>query len=213
MKINTQIILIIGFLGYTLLFWLYALYQNEPWIKYVGTLYNLGVVIALIGFILERNDAQEHELLSDISRITRDQEVGFIDVEKEFMNYYPELLPLYKEMNQRSQIIQSVPIPQNIDIAKKIILEYNACNIFIQRLENTYLATIDVGKTHGMKEVFTGEFNEWVLTWKNWFKSPTLRRIWKENGMLFSSRTKLFIDNVIIGHLSMKQFLLKYPNP
>jgi hypothetical protein len=213
MKINTQIILIIGFLGYTIVFWLYALYQNEPWIKYVGTLYNLGVVIALIGFILERNDAQEHELLSDISRITRDQEVGFIDVEKEFMNYYPELLPLYKEMNQRSQVIQSVPIPQNIDVAKKIILEYNACNIFIQRLENTYLATIDVGRDHSMKEVFTSEFNEWVLTWRNWFKSPTLRRIWKENSVLFSSRTKLFIDNVIIGKLSMKQFLLKYPNP
>ena len=50
------------------------------------------------------------------------------------------------------------------------------------------------------------KFQKWVTTWKQWFKSPTLRTIYHFNKSFFSNKTLYFIDNFIIGNESRNDF-------
>jgi len=126
--------------------------------------------------------------------------LGFIDIEKTFMQYYPELLPLYKEINNPHHPIQKLPVPKNIDQVKRRAYETNICNIIIQRIENTYSAVVHLGELGNFDRARSQEFAEWVSTWRQWFLSPTLRNVWNFNkARLFSKQTQQFIDSAIIG--------------
>ena len=117
---NYPIVIIIGVFIYTIIFWLFNLYKSQPWMSYILTIYNMGVIIAFpIGFIINLSEINRKDRIDAVSRLGHDKQTGFIDIEKNFMNHYPESLPLYKELNKQNPIIQAKPIPIHIDPVKE----------------------------------------------------------------------------------------------
>jgi hypothetical protein len=181
---------------YTIIYWFSDL--SSSWFKYLKSMSNLGIVVALVDFIISEINQSSAATVDFISNMEDQQESGFIDIEQLFMSNYPELLPLYKEINQHNPMIQSLKVPENIDPIKKVQLETNVCNIMIQRLENIYLSIL---KFPDYQQI--PEFKEWITTWKQWFKSSTMKKVWNLNKKYyFSSQTANFIDNYIINNQS-----------
>ena len=197
---------------YTISFWAFDLVDNRVWLSYIESLYHFGVIVAIAGFVLTQFETEEKTMMDYISQINQQQELGFIEIEKLFMNHYPELLPLYKELNQHNPLIQKIRAPSNINQSKKTFYEITVCNMIIQRIENTYLSISQLHKYFSFDHLGSREFNEWASTWKQWFKSPTLRRVWHSNkNKLFAQATADFIDREIIGTFFPKRLTKKIP--
>jgi hypothetical protein len=190
-------ILVTLLIVYTVFFKILHLDKNSQWLSYLESVYHFEVIVLILGLILNQIVVENEAKVTHVDRINSQQELGFIDIEKTFMKNFPELLPLYKELNQQNPLLQSSPIPQNIDPIKKNLLETNICNIIIQRIENIYLTILHI-KGFADESI---EFAEWMETWRLWFLSPTLRRIWNLNkNLYFSASTRHFIDNQIINN-------------
>lgn len=194
-KYIVSMTLISAMIFYTFIFFYYGLANKPIWIAYTQTLFNLGVIVAVIGFVLDRVYRMHQQDVDYQHQLTQQQKQGFINIEQEFMHHYPELLPFYKEIHQQNNLLQSLPNPKNIDQIKRAELESIMSNVMIQSVENIYSSLKLVPDYQSLPE-----FVEWTNTWKQWFKSPTLRRIWKINkSVYFSQNTVNFIDKEIIG--------------
>lgn len=194
-KYIVSITLITAMIFYTFIFFYYGLANKPIWITYTQTLFNLGVIVAIIGFVLDRVYRMHQQDVDYQNQLTRQQKQGFMNIEQEFMHHYPELFPFYKEIHQQNHQLQSLSNPKNIDQTKKSELESIMSNLMIQSIENIYSSIKLVPDYQS-----SSEYIEWTNTWKQWFKSPTLRQIWKINkAIYFSQNTVNFIDNEIIG--------------
>lgn len=188
-----SVICVTSLLIYTAIYWYFKLHGYPPWGQYVESLYHLGVFIALISFFLDQIIKKKVDTEKSISDIVHDQELGFIDIEQHFLDNYPVLFPLYKELNQQNKIIQKIPNPKNIDPIKRLQSENNMCNIILQRIENIYLAELQLENFQNSEQ-----YQEWIKTWKQWFRSPTLTRVWNTNKYTFFSKNILdFLDGVV----------------
>ena len=184
-------ILAIVLILYTVFFWTFNFDRNARWMTYLS---DLGLIAALFGFILSQLEQIRQRQQEELTEFNQQQEAGFVEIERLFMKYYPDLLPFYKELNFQNLAIQAVPNPPNIDPLKKAQLESNMFNIIVQRIENIFIA-------YETYEYFQESpwFQEWMQTWRHWFKSPTMQRLWKFNkNTFFSPKTVNFIDSHII---------------
>lgn len=198
MKKDIGYLIIIGsvicfIMTYTIVFVVYQLNLSPAWLSYIQSLYHIGVVIIILGFILNQVAEHTKNVHDNTAEAGRLAEAGFVEVEHLFMQNYPELFPLYKELNQHNKILQSTPNPKNINPTKRVQFEYSICNIILQKIENIYSLGLSIPD---YKE--SDEFQEWLITWKQWFKSPTLRRVWHSNKNVFARYTQNFIDNEIL---------------
>ena len=156
---------------------------------------DLGVMTALASFILSQLDQIEQHEEEQINEFIQQQESGFIEVERQFLKCYPELFPLYKEMHIENPILQSLPDPPQIDATKRIQYECNMFNIITQTIENILLLVVKHQEVQKLPS-----YNEWLQTWQQWFRSPTLCRLWNINrSYYFSPSTVQFIDKLIVG--------------
>jgi hypothetical protein len=194
---NQYVVSIIILFGtYTLIFWQFRLDKSHAILSYFEVLYHLGFILAAIGLILNQTAIQKKDNEVELASIIRQQEYGFIDTEQFFINNYPHSFPLYKEMNRQNRSIQRTPIPDNIDPIRRSQIEASFSNIIFQKIENNL--SLAMRPQHG-KYLHSNGFREWIITWKQWLKSPTLRKHWSNNKYtLFSENTRNFIDNNII---------------
>ena len=182
---------------YSIFFWFFKMETTSRLIKFIS---DLGVIIAIVGFILTQLNKIERREDEDITDFNEQQERGFIEIETKFLEYYPELFPLYKEMHLENKILQSVPNPPKIDPIKRVQFECNMFNIITQRIENILASSLNFEE---FKQSAT--YNEWVRTWRQWFQSPILRNLWNVNrSYYFAPMTIEFIDRVIIDGGSQK---------
>lgn len=124
---------------------------------------------------------------------------AFIFVEGMFMNN-PGLMRLYAEMNSNNPDLQ-VEVnqfeQQKIDpsLWKNPFLEAQAGNIIFQKIENT-LTVLD----YDPGALQSTEWDEWVRTWRLWFMSPTLRKLWQQSAPYFySQQTQNFVRDYILN--------------
>jgi hypothetical protein len=195
---------------YTVIFWVYKLHHYSQWLSYIESLYHFGIIFAILGFLNNMINSQYVDAVNYISKINQNQEASLTSTERTFMEHYPELLPLYKEINQQNKKIQAIPIPFNIDPIKRKTMESNICNIIIQNIGNTYLEITYLEKYHKSNYIQSQEFATWISILRQWFKSPTLRSLWDlDKETKCSPRTIDFIDGVIIkGNEPKKSYSL-----
>lgn len=189
------IIIIIIFLVYTILFWYADIGKNSRMMAYFQSLFWLGIIIAFLTLIMKESKRKVDDNKKYIHHISEMQEIGMIDIEKMFILNFPELFPLYREMNSHNYILSKMPDPPNIDVIKQQQLETSVCNIIFQRIENIYSEAIlfDEFET-------STYFLEFMITLRLWFKSERLRRIWDFNKhKYFSVDTIKFIEKKILS--------------
>ena len=184
---------------YSIFYWFLRMETASRAIKFIS---DLGVIIAIVGFILTQLNEIERREDENITNFNEQQETGFIEIERQFLKYYPELFPLYKEMHLENNILQSLQNPPQIDPIKKIQYECNIFNIITQRIENILSSAASLNFEEFRQ---SATYNEWVKTWRQWFQSPTLRHLWSINrSYYFAPVTMEFIDRVIIGGTNLK---------
>ena len=177
---------------YTLLFWAFDFTAKSKIMAYMS---DLGMFVALFGFVLSQLEEIRQRKIEELTAFNQQQEASFIEIERLFMKYYPDLFPFYKELNSHNPTIQSMPNPTTIDPARRLQLEANIFNIIIQRIENIFVA-------YETYEDFShSDFHEeWMKTWRKWFTSPTMQRLWQANKKIFfATKTINLIDNYVLG--------------
>lgn len=190
---NIFVTLTVIVLIYSIVFWWSSPEIKVQWVTYLS---NFSVMTALIGFILSQINAIETRKSDEKSQFNKQQESGYVEIEKLFLKYYPELFPLYKEMNYANTWVQKFPIPKNIDPVKRAQYETNMFNIITQKIENILMEMNSIEEFQKLPS-----YNEWLQTWQQWFKSPTMQTLWKINRPhYFMPQTISFIDNYVIGH-------------
>ena len=207
---NFSIVHLLGLfiVAYTIIFWGFNLDNKSRLMTYMS---DLGMFVAFFGFILSQLEEIRQRQQEELASFNQQQEAAFIEIEKLFMKYYPELFHLYKELNSQNKHLQSLPDPTNIDPNKRAQFESNMFNIIIQRIENVFIA-------YNNYEEFSKSpwFEEWMQTWKHWFLSPTMQRLWAFNkNIFFDKRTVNFVDMYLIPKTTQNQrhSLQKQPIP
>lgn len=188
-------VLVIFVIIYTVIFHYYGLEGNKTWNVYLEQMWHLGVVVAVIGFTVNLSSSEREKENNASSLAVQHETTGFIEIEKLFMANYPELLPLYKEMHQHNPDVQAIKVP-DYDVSKKELLEATMASVIFQNIENIYT---QLSTNPDYEPVFT--LGEWLMTWRVWFLSPTLRRKWQINkNVFYSKKTVEFVDKHIITH-------------
>jgi hypothetical protein len=179
------------FVIYSSLYWYYNLAEVPHFLQYLESMYHLTIFVALLGFIMDRiaEFNQQQVTLND------QQETGFLDIQALFLQYYPESIPLYKEIYRQDKDISKLIVPTNINYGKKRMVDSFICITIIKRIENIYFIMIQ-DPNYQQSDIY----HEWVGVWRNWFMSPTLREEWQDDkNILFPDQLNDFIDQVIIG--------------
>lgn len=174
---------------YTYIYFKYNLERNVGWNHYVESLYYLGIFLIVASFIHKHISEEEDIRKNEIKTIAAEKEQFLINIEKTLIDYYPESVYLSNQMYPA----EAVKIPPKIDEIKRKMVELHLCNIILQKIENTYLISLNTSLEKSQ------QFQDWIKIWRMWFKSPILVDVWNKNkNALYSDRFRNFVETKLI---------------
>lgn len=195
----TTIIFISLFIGLTALFWLTNLWQNQKIDKYVTFLGAFATISVIISFLISlqnsaREDAQRRQDESDrqAASFVAETQKNWVELEQEFMNNYPYLTSLYKELYPESVItVPDLSAEQKIQAQND---QWHMCSQLLQTIENII----------NTNQVTASLPYGWYAVFQSWLKSPTLVNVWNTTRQYYNPVTSAFIDGIISGQVKNK---------
>jgi hypothetical protein len=157
---------------------------------------HLGVIVIFLSFFVEQYNTANQEKANQVTQFkSQDRSIGIYDIERIFIENPNELFPLYLEMNQQNPLIAQLPNARYIDVSKKILLESIVADLHFRRMNSILIEMTPIDNYQALPE-----YTEYVRTWKEWFKSPTLLYLWDTNKYTTASDLTInFIDHVILN--------------
>jgi len=153
----------------TIILWNTDIIKDNKIVNYISI---LSVVVAILSYIIQH----KQDLKSEEERYVNQVKSNWTDIEKMFMDNYPHLNRLYKQIysyDDRLKNISDPPITEEV-----IVKENHMAVILIQVIDN--LVPSDT----------------WDEVFKEWFKSPILREVWKSRKKFYNEETVKYIDNI-----------------
>lgn len=199
-KVNINSLLIgvaILFIIYSMIYWTTDWLENKKFIDYTFTTYNLGLIFTIIALILDSSQKQEERQREETQDYLTEVQNAYVNIEKMFMENDPYLFPLYKELNGHNPFIQNLSIPPDLDQAKAQRLESSMANIIFQGIETIIITNTLDGHNTTLSIQQKQNLEAWRITWKTWFMSPTLQKLWVLNKHFFAQNTIFYVDQLI----------------
>ena len=179
------------FLGLTISFFKTDLYKSERFAKYTSVISVLATLSIVVSFFINiksnsdndrrRSDQEEKDRQRDFEQETQKY---WIDVEKMFIENYPYLNNLYKEMYSDNPNIIPVQLSGQ-DLIEQQNLQQHVCQILFQTIENIY-NTKSIDPNFGWQPIF-----------EHWTKSDIFKSNWKYSKQFYNLETQKYIDYLI----------------
>ena len=185
--LGTILIIAISTLGYI---FLYKDLANQRYTNFISaSTFSLFLIYYMYQALRTHHDHEWHMRKTVIDQ-NNDRKIGF---EKLFVENYPYLERLYKQLNNDNDTLKSIPSPSLNEEEKKKrrALEINMCAIIFQMIENIYTEnkTFDPESPHNAV---------WIHKWKTWFKGPIIREQWSNMKENYTRSTQIYIDNNLL---------------
>lgn len=193
--IATIVVLIVLLAVFTYLSWGTDIGVSLRYYYYLTALFTLSLILTVVGIVIseiQRTTNQVNEKLK--TRVLLIQS-NWIDLEKLFMKYNPQLNRLYKSMWPSIPEIQAIPDPP---ITPEV------------QMQEAHGANAVLGMIHSCVEIITsGETSDKVISlWQepeyrgfyqaiaNWMKSEILWRRWLQSGHHGEANVEIFMNHI-----------------
>lgn len=193
------IIFISLFIGLSIIFWLTNVWKNDRVEKYVTFLGAFATLSVIISFLVSlQNSSQEEtrrqkdESDKQAAAFIAETQKYWVDLEQEFMDKYPYLSSLYKELYPESTI--TVPDLTAEQKAQAQNDQWHMCSQLLQTIENII----------NTNQITTSLPYGWYAVFQSWLKSPTLVSVWNATKQYYNPTTTSFIDGLISGEIKSK---------
>lgn len=186
------VIAVVIILVLTYIYWFTKFGRNVILERYIEAIAVLGTLTAIVSLYLSyRSSEQTNQKQLELDLVKAD-ETGIIDTEKFFMDNYPYLVNLYKEIYSDNPNIQNINVKVE-DKTKQTLAESHATQILITKIETGFHT---IGETADWKN---SEITKpWTNLWSTWFKSPTLRKYWEYYKQFEGESVRKLVDEIII---------------
>jgi hypothetical protein len=143
--------------------------------SYFDIVYRVGALISVIALLYTLQFSYSQRVHQEKGQITAELEQGMIDIQKLFLDptWHDDLQLLYYEMHPNLSLprVPDHPLTQP---------EYIVANVIFRRIE-TILHFLEI--TSNEKE---RRKEKYFRSWKSWFQSARLRKIWSESQHQYS---------------------------
>lgn len=192
-------ILSIGFLfisfGSLIYIYLYTnLPNNERFRGFLTGLSSVGILFSIIAFLINKIMADKESNKNTILNNNKLLDSGFTNIEKLFLDYYPYSSELYLDIYKDSKFSKNINISVD-DNNKKKLVEIHIVTIMLQEMENI-LNIYNIDNSLINEDTFA----EWLRTWKMWFSSNILKKVWNEKIDNYSKATRLFVQYNLLSN-------------
>lgn len=186
-------ILSIGFLlisfGSIVYIYLYTnLPDNDRFRGFLTGLSSVGILFSIIAFLINKIMADRESNKNTILNNNKLLDSGFTSIEKLFLDYYPYSSELYLDIYKNTGITKNINISID-DHNKKKLVEIHIISIMLQEMEN-------ILNIYNIDNSLINEdtFEEWLRTWKMWFSSNIVKKVWNEKIVNYSKATQTFVQ-------------------
>lgn len=190
-----QVIILLCFLILIIVLWVTNAAYNERLTKYMSLVTGFSTIIILFSFIVtlsqdnaDRADKIRIQQEAQTKEFSDEVQQNWIDLEKMFLNGYPYLTPLYKELYPNNPNI-TVPTLSEADQTQANSQQQHMCMILTQIIE-------DVLVLHPDPNPQDNNFG-WNVIFTSWIGSPTFQSNWQATRNFYNPNTQKFIDSVI----------------
>lgn len=195
----TAIIFVCLFVGLSAIFWFTDLWRNERVEKYVTLLGAFATISVIISFLisLQNSSRQEDQRRQDeedrqSAAFVNETQKNWVELEQQFMNNYPYLTSLYKELYPQSSItVPDLTAEQQIQAQND---QWHVSSQLLQTIENIV----------NTNQVSTSLPYGWYAVFQSWLKSPTLINVWNKTRQYYNPTTATFIDAIISGQVKTR---------
>jgi hypothetical protein len=195
----TAVIFVGLFVGLSAIFWFTDLWRNERVEKYVTLLGAFATISVIISFLisLQNSSRQEDQRRQDeedrqSAAFVNETQKNWVELEQQFMNNYPYLTSLYKELYPQSSItVPDLTAEQQIQAQND---QWHVSSQLLQTIENIV----------NTNQVSTSLPYGWYAVFQSWLKSPTLINVWNKTRQYYNPTTATFIDAIISGQVKTR---------
>lgn len=195
----TAIIFVCLFVGLSAIFWFTDLWRNERVEKYVTLLGAFATISVIVSFLisLQNSSRQEDQRRQDeedrqSAAFVNETQKNWVELEQQFMNNYPYLTSLYKELYPQSSItVPDLTAEQQIQAQND---QWHVSSQLLQTIENIV----------NTNQVSTSLPYGWYAVFQSWLKSPTLINVWNKTRQYYNPTTAAFIDAIISGQVKTR---------
>ena len=153
----------------------------------------IGITVSLLTFIyIKTNGEREIKRYEKMDSLDALQK-GYKDIEKLFLENYPYSTNLYNEIYDLENVNHKIRIKTD-NSHREAFVNKHICSIMIQTIEDVLIC-------ESKRQIAddTNLMSGWISTWKQWFKSPTLRREWQSKRAMYTRPTCQFIDRYLMN--------------
>jgi hypothetical protein len=175
--IATIVILIVFFAVLTYISWGTDIGVSLRYFYYLTAIFTLSLVVTVIGIALSENQRRNQEERDRFLHRLRMIENYWIDLEKIFMQYNPELNRLYKEMWPTLREIQTIPDPP---ITPRVEMqESHTAHLIIGMIYNVNASVLYGKKDHSVLDIWhQPEYRNLINMLGSFMKSNIIYRRW-----------------------------------
>lgn len=200
--IIATIVILIVFVGVlTYISWGTEIGVSIRYYYYLTAIFTLSLVLTVVGIAIteqQRRNQDEKERFLHRLRINQNY---WIDLEKVFMKYNPQLNRLYKQMWPNIPEIQSIPDPPNTPEVN--MQEIHAANMVLGMMHNI---NDSVTYGHNPKDVLKiwqkPEYRGFYAALANWMQSDIIYTRWCQSGHLNEMHME-----ILVRELRKKRFV------
>lgn len=174
-------------------FYFYTDHFSKPnFGTYINCLSVIGITISLLTFIhIKSNGEKEilrNEKIDALTAVNR----GYTEIEKLFLQNYPWSCQFYNEIYQTTYNSSICGFKSEIitDPQRQNMVNEHIGSVMIQSIEEVLLSS----RLHDHKII---DLSDWIKTWRQWFRSGILRKIWICKRSLYNHEMQSFIDSLI----------------
>jgi c-di-AMP phosphodiesterase-like protein len=153
----------------TIILWNTDIIKDNKLVNYITI---LSVIVAILSYIIQH----KQHLKSEEERYVKQVKSNWTDIEKMFMDNYPYLNRLYKQIYSYDDRLKNISDP--LITEEVIVKENHMAVILIQVIDNLV------------------QSDTWDEVFKEWFKSPILREVWKSRKKFYNEETVKYIDSI-----------------
>jgi len=191
-------------------FWETSLSESRKVRRYFDLLYRVSIVVTVFALLYTVQLSSERDARERDERVVAQLEAAVTDVESRFADpaRARQLLPLFAEMHpgfaregpsgaaRRWRGRDGDEDPESRTARR--LQEWSVAAVIFRHIEAS-LALLG-------PRVSTPGYREWVRTWRQWFRSPTLRRLWELSRDGYSARMQTFVKGRLLpGNVRTEQ--------